>query len=206
MNLRVDLILPAEQRSGSRITLAGLGRVASVTVPLILLVLASSAAMRSRALHRDLDRVSAEWQQTEPRFKAALHLKEEILRRRAVLNEIEAWRKARVTWHQQLSAMQEIVPAEIQLTELKIDDMIQTVSNKPVRVFKLQLRGRTGGPESEQHVSRLRSALADDPRFNGAIAAADIPPGSFVQDPSPTAAKSDRLFQIVCKYREVELQ
>ena len=92
-----------------------------------------------------------------------------------------------------------MIPPSVQLTEMHVtQELLLTSNNIPSRVFELRLIGRTGAVRSEENVSELQSVLAGQPPFDVLIETAGIPPGSFRQDP---VSKSDRVFEIVCKYR-----
>jgi hypothetical protein len=200
MNLRVDLILPTEYRSGSRITLSGVTRILTIILPIIVVLLLSLVFTKFRTLRSDVQRQEAQWLKMEPQYKTALNLWQDTIRRNGVLSEIQGWHAARVEWHKQLKALQAAVPPQIQLTSLRVDDLIQVVSNKTVRVFKMQIKGRASGQNPEDRVAALRSELTRNPVFAPVVKSAEVPPGSFGQDPSPNAAKSDRVFEIVCEY------
>jgi hypothetical protein len=139
-----------------------------------------------------------EWKETEPKYKAALQLRADLAAKEAVMNEIRGWRKSRVAWGEQLGHLQEAVPDSIQLTELHVTHDTLLLTNTPARVFVMDVSGRTRAERSEANVSDLQEKLAKHPPFDKFIDSALIPPGSFRQDPS---IKSDRIFEIVCKYK-----
>lgn len=200
MNLRVDLILQSEQRSGSRITLAAVSRVAAIVVPSILAVVLILAFARYRALQSDLQESQATWHDLEPQYKAALVLQKELFQRKVILLEIEGWRTARVEWSSLLRGLQGAVPPSIQFTELRSESLIQTVSNQTARVFRLQIRGKTGGPNAQENVTRLRRQMVADAAVTSVVDSVEIPPGAFEQDPTPGASKYDRVFEVVCRF------
>jgi hypothetical protein len=159
-----------------------------------------SLLLKFRTARQELNAISEKWTRVEPRYKAALALRQTLTTNVAVLAEIEGWRGARIEWHQQLRALQSVVPSQVQLTELRVEDVLQTVSNKTLRVFRMQVRGKTGGSNAEENVSGLRALLSKHPAVGPAVEAVEIPPGSFEQDPSPSATRYDRVFTIVCRY------
>ena len=94
--------------------------------------------------------------------------------------------------------LQQVIPPSIQLTEMRVThDLLVMSNNVPARVFEMRLSGRTGALRSEANVSEFREALSGQPPFDKFMETVSIPPGSFRQDP---ATKSDRVFEISCKY------
>ena len=206
MNARVNLILPTEQRSGSVITVPMLARLVAIAIPTLILMGILVAVWRFKTAESDLRESESLWRTLEPQYITATGMREDLASRRAVMNEIQGWRQARVNWHQQLGALQTAIPADIQLTDVTMDDLVQIASNKALRIFRMRMKGRTGGADAEANVTSLREALATHGVFTQYIENVEIPPGGFGQDPSPLAARSDRLFEIVCRYRPREFE
>ena len=206
MNARVNLILATEQRSGNVITVPMLVRLVAIAIPTLILLGVIVVVWRFKAAENDLQESEGLWKTLEPQYRKAIEVREDLASRRAVMSEIQGWRQARISWHQQLGALQTAIPAEIQLTDLTMDDLVQIASNKTVRIFRMRMKGKTGGPDAEANVTSLREALATHGVFTQYIENVEIPPGGFGQDPSPLAARSDRLFEIVCRYRPREFE
>ncbi len=200
MNLRVDLILQSEQRSGSRVTMAAIGRVAAIVVPSILAVVMVLAFARYRALQSDLQESQAKWRELEPQYRSALALQKDLFKRKVILLEIDGWRSARVEWSRLLRSLQTAVPSSVQFTELRGESLIQSGSNRTARVFRLQIKGKTGGVNAQENVTRLRRQMLADPAVTSVVESVEIPPGAFEQDPSAGASKYDRVFEVVCRF------
>jgi hypothetical protein len=60
----------------------------------------------------------------------------------------------------------------------------------------MRITGKTEAPRSEVNVVQFLDAFKQ-PSFAGVIESAILPPGAFRQDP---VAKTDRIFEIICKY------
>ncbi len=206
MNLRVDLILESERRSGSRVSLALVGRVAAVAVPALAALWVVSMIVQYQRVQGELRHAERTWSRMQAEYDAAVALRTNLVERRALLSEIEGWRRARVDWHAQFEALRRGVPDQVQITDLRMDSLIQAASNRTVRQAKLQLSGKTGGPEADAHVAGLLSELQQNPVFTNVIRSAEVPRGSFSQDPAPTATKQDRVFLIVCDFGTREFE
>lgn len=191
-------MIDTERRSASPVPLPVVIRIGVGALVVLGLMLGVSLFSSYRALANNVRQAEEEWKRTEPKYKAALQLRSDLANKAATLKEIQSWRQTRIAWGDQLAQLQRIVPSMIQLTELHVThDLLVASNNVPARVFELRLSGRTGSLRSEANVSELREALSAQPPFDALIETVSIPPGSFRQDP---ASKSDRTFEMVCKY------
>ncbi|MFZ4779869.1 MAG: hypothetical protein ACOYM3_31300 [Terrimicrobiaceae bacterium] len=195
--MHVNLMLESERRSASPVSLQMTIRIILGTLAAVFLMVLISVFSTHRALKNSVRYNEDEWVRTEPKYKAALQLRDDLARKTATLKEIQSWRESRIAWGRQLEYLQEVVPSAIQLTELRVThDLLVMTNNVPARVFEMRLSGRTGALRSEADVSEFRQALSGQPPFDKFMEAVSIPPGAFRQDP---ATKSDRVFEITCK-------
>jgi Tfp pilus assembly protein PilN len=197
--MRVNLMLDTEMRSASPVSLTMIIRTAAGTLIVLFLLLVLSLFTSFRALQNNVTYTGQAWKQTEPKYLAAVQLRSSLTQKIATLREIQGWRNTRITWGGQFETLETVIPPMVQLTEVIItQDLLLMSNNIPARVFELRLAGRTGAVGSEASVSEIREALVSQPPFDEMIETASIPPGSFRQDP---VNRSDRAFEIVCKYR-----
>jgi hypothetical protein len=196
--MRVNLMLESELRSASPVSFTMFVRMVAGTGVVLFILLLASLFTSYRALQNNVRYAGESWAQTEPKYIAALQLRSNLTLRAVTLKEIQGWRKTRIAWGGQLESLQTVIPPLVQLTELRVtQDLLVTTNNIAARVFELRLVGRTGALRSEANVSELREALASQPPFDTILESANIPAGSFRQDP---VNKTDRVFEIVCKY------
>jgi len=206
MNLRVDLIQDSERRSASPVSIAFLIRIllfAAISA-LALAILIFGKQMRD--VSEQLYWVKEDIKKLQPPYDAQIALTTELNRQKTLLAEFQNWKAVRLPFADQLTALQEMVPPTIQLTELRIDRVVQTVDKKPARVFKLHIKGRAVSARADAEVDRLRQSIAKAPAIQPFLQEIVIPPGSFRQDPDPKAAKTDRLFEIVLKYKPLKFE
>ncbi len=197
--MRVNLMLDTEMRSASPVSLTMVVRTLAGTLIVLFLLLVISLFTSYRALQNNVTYAGLAWKQTEPKYLAAVQLRSNLTHKVATLREIQGWHNTRVTWGGQLEVLESVIPPMVQLTEVLVTQDLLLMSNDiPARVFGLRIAGRTGAAGSEAGVSELRDALVSQPPFDKMIETASIPSGSFRQDP---VNKSDRAFEIVCKYR-----
>jgi len=196
--MHINLILETEQRSASLIPLQAVIRIVLGGLGLLIGLALVSFYTSYRALERDTELTLEEWKHTEPKYKAALDLRTDLAVRNDLMKEISGWRDTRLSWAEQLAALRGAVPSLIQVSEISVShDLFVMSSNTPARVYELRLSGRVGAAHSETSVSEFTDALHRPP-FTVWLESAAIPPGRFRQDPQ---VKTDRIFEIVCKYK-----
>jgi hypothetical protein len=202
--MHINLIYETEQRSASPVSLKLALRVlAGAAIALGAIGLFSFIASY-QALKSSVRLAEADWAATEPKHKEALRVRGELSRQREVLALIQGWRAARVEWGRQLQDLQPLVPPLIQLTELKVtQNQVLQPKDVPARVFELRVTGRTPAERAEMNVSQLQDVLGKLPPFDALMESVSLPPGAFRQDP---LKKTDRLFEIACKYKPRALQ
>jgi hypothetical protein len=196
--MHINLILEAEQRSASLVQPQVLVRVLAGSGGVLLFLAMFSFFSSYRNLQHDVEATVDEWRRTEPKYKAALQLRIDLGLRRDLYKEITGWRDTRLGWGAQLEALRTAVPPMIQLTDLQVSHDLFVMSNDiPARVYELRLSGRTVAAGSEVNVGEFTETLRRAP-LDAWIESALIPPGRFRQD---SQVKTDRVFEIVCKYK-----
>jgi hypothetical protein len=209
MNLRVNLIDEHEIRDCSVITtrflvrlLAGLG----VAVILTVLGWAFVTAQRNAAA---LKEETWKWGRIAAEFKRAQALAARRQAIECVAADLDGWRNARHSWRDQLTALAAVMPESLQLTDLRMTSEIGVppaaesgagAAKPPELSASLRLVGKTSSPTAEADVARLRDVFSAPP-FTNTVSSAVIPQGAFRLDPSPNAAPTGRLFEVLCTYR-----
>jgi hypothetical protein len=196
MNLRVNLLAAEERRNASMIqgkTLiqSSVMFVAGLAALWIALTVLSFSSQRSR-LKADKWR----WQRMDADYNTAVQTRADLNAVKNRLGELSAYQRTRVDWHRELRAIGAHVPADIQLTELRVSQSVATDTKVPSRTYALRLLGRTGGPTAEPTVRAFFTDLGAHPDFTNLLASATV--GSFRSDTSAGATESDRVFEINC--------
>jgi len=200
MNLRVDLILPTEQRSASVINVKSLVRIAIIVVPLIVVLAIALGVVNMMQSRGDLDRLKTQWKETEPQKQAAAKLRTQLADNLALEKKVSGWAGSRTMWDQQLRGIQRELPPEarIQLTRLNLGSPISVAAGKvPVRTGLLVLQGAAYGENSEANVQTFRQALVKSPALAALVEKVEVT--RF--DANPKAGKFDRVFQIDITYK-----
>jgi len=205
MNLRVDLILESEQRSGSLVSLKALGRIAAFLLPALLILAVFSAFRNMKEVTDELAELEAQWAEVKPKQIEVLNLNEEFLANRRTRKELEGWRHSRVDWHEQVVGLMREVPGTIQLTRMRINQALQLIDEQvPARVFSLSLEGTAVGEEAEENVQILKRQLQRATPFEGVIEQVEVT--RFAKDTAKSAHKDDRTFRVECKFAPREFE
>ena len=195
--MHVNLILDEEKRSSSPVSLGLVVRLSFITILVLGTVWLFSFYSAYHALQGEVSYLDEEWARTESKYKTATRLRNDLGDKEATLGEILGWRAARIEWGKQLEAVQVVVPAVIQLSDLRVSQsVVAQAGGTFAKVYELRLSGQTPAERSELNVVQLLEGLKGPP-FDRVIESAVLPTGSFRQDPTD---KSARAFNIVCKY------
>lgn len=195
MNLRVDLILPGEQRSASALGLKPVLRVASIILPAAVVLAGLGLSVNVIRLQSEVALLEGRWEQARPRQAKAGAMRKSMTAHRDTLAEITSWRNSRVNWHRQLDALQKLVPPEIQLRSLKVNQSLQMIDKKiPSRTYSFTCSGKATGESAQQHVQGLRSDLLSGEEFSPAMAQVTV--SRYAADNTRNADRNDRIFEI----------
>ncbi|MDA0577216.1 MAG: hypothetical protein O3B24_03860 [Verrucomicrobia bacterium] len=198
MNLRVDLILETERRSGSVVSSKGVVRIISVIVPLLLVGYLGAQFLWANQLRQDLEGLQQSLESAKPQQERAKALIAEFKSHKDIGQELKGWELTRVNWSDQLQGLMQIVPPNVQLSDLRVSQSIQLSKiEHPARLFALTLKGKAVGDDAERSVKRLENALQIEPVFTGLVQRVSIP--VYGADTSPDAKRGDRVFAIACE-------
>jgi hypothetical protein len=198
MNLRVDLILQTEQRSASVLNLKALTRIAIITVPAILVVMLLMVVLQVMSLKSDVNRLTAEWDSKKPEKEKAEALSAEMAKARGVMAEFTGWQNSRVCWHEQLAGLMGVIPDNMVLDMLRVDQRVDTADGSPSRASKIILSGKSYGDQSEQNVILLRRDLTEIEKFSNLIHTVEV---RLAPDDTKGADKNDRNFNVDVTYK-----
>ena len=199
MNLRVDLILPTEQRSGNPVSVKSLGRMASIIVPLIIVVIVAKIVWTGIQEERDFRTLKQDLELTKPVHAHAVELMETFKVNREVKNELTYWASSRLSWNEQVLGLMQIVPTNVQLMSFRASEKLNLIDDKmPGRQITVSIRGRAVNGDAEESVKFLVEQLENTPPFGYGVISNVVMDGRA--DVSPGAAPTDRTFDIKCTY------
>jgi Tfp pilus assembly protein PilN len=195
MNLQVDLMFDSERRSASVLNLKALGRIAAITVPVLLLITVATTVVRHMLLKNELAMLEEQWDGVAPKQKQATQMQVQYIATQDMRNEMSGWSEARQDWRSFLSEMQGLIPHSIRLETLNISQDMPLLEGKTAaRAFRMFVRGRATGRTSESDIPALRRSL----EAMEAVTSADVT--RFGADMSGGSDRFDRVFQIDCVF------
>jgi hypothetical protein len=202
MNLRVDLILDTEKRSGSAVSLKSAIRIAIIFVPICIVVFVLVTLLDTTRLTKKACVLEGSWADAQIKQSEAAVLAATFTRNRNILAELEGWRAAHAEWNEHLIAILKIIPDSIQLNNLNVKHKIAVIGPKnryQGREFILSLTGKAYGPTASADVDTLKRKLGIVEPLCDQLKEIRVP--IFRQDDDADAAKSDRIFMIECHYK-----
>lgn len=181
MSTRVNLLRREEMRREGVVSPGFLLRVA-VGTGLALLALFGVLSLLQYRNARERIRVAREiWAAREPELRRVQKMKADLAAKRGLDQELRGWVSARVDWAKPLRALQENVPAVVQLRKLDIrgDAELRTEKTTPAkgsgerrsptgipgRRYFLAIEGRAFGDKAEDAVLEFEAALRRSPEF-----------------------------------------
>ncbi len=168
MSLRVNLIRAQEQRSGSSLNVKSVARIASVVVPVSVVLLIAQQALSSFMLSSQLSILESQWSAVEPKQKQAIKQTARLNFNKQTLAELDGWAAASPDWNQIVAAIMQAVPDTIQLTALRATLADNPAAppppaGAPVRDYQVSLDGVTRVPQSIQAVQSLEANISNHP-------------------------------------------
>ena len=130
MNLRVDLILEDEQRSGSLLNAKSIIRLATIIVPLVIVGLLAWQVLIVAGLKYELNGLIMDWEIKKPQSEKAKMLTEEFTTHASILSELEGWRRSRIAWSDQVGQLMLIAPENVQLQDLNMNQALALFEEK----------------------------------------------------------------------------
>lgn len=202
MNLHVNLLLDTERRSSSRISRKFLIKTSAAFAAFLFLSLIAVALIGAHSARQTLLFAGQEEKQLEPVFRTVGELRQELTDLQDMTNAIAVWAQTRLDWPLLLFGVQSVVPANIQLTRLIMNENIMTVDNMPTRVVTLYLQGKAAGERSETDVQELEKSLKEKPPFNEVMELAQVRQFEAAKNENQ---QNMRVFDIECRFKTRKL-
>ncbi len=201
MSLRVNLIIPEEQRSGSHFNLRALIRVGKIIVPALIIFLIGIQALKTTVTSNQLRMYKLRWELAEPKQKQSHKLLELLHYNTRTSKELEAWKNSRIEWHKQLSAIIKSVPATIQATTIFMSSENDSMPSPPTRKFILTINGKNSGEGAMDYIEIFEKCLENHSSITGIVESIEVT--NYEADTSDNATEFDRIFQIECIYKSL---
>ena len=212
MNLRVDLILPDEQRSTSPVSLAFIVRMAAVLGIVIVVGGIALFVFNVMAQGKRLRDQKERWVQLDERLKKELAREKKLVRNVEIHAQLKGWRNARMHWKELLDGFKDAVPADIQMERMTVTSSMGAAGIIPTKTYDLVLKARVYGvadgraygcKDTKGEVERFARSIPQDSVLKKYVKSATVVPGTFRKGLWPGAAENDRSF---CKLKLLRYQ
>lgn len=207
-SLHLNLLKEDEQRSPNPIRMRVLLPLLAAGVAVSCVIWWALLALRANAQIAHRDSVKAGIQEVTAAHAQVLALRATEKETSAIIRQLRFYEHARIRFGDALCKIPDHVPANIQLTEMRVPppppalvDPKQPAlgpTNSLERVT-LRLVGRTSGENASAAVDTLLAALRT-PGFTNLVQTAEIPKGAFRQDTGSRnmTSRDTLLFEITC--------
>lgn len=198
MNLHVNLILESEIRSSSRVSRKFIVIVVASTVAAILLVSAAFVLFLAHSAEKSLLFAEQERKQLAPVFAAVNDLKKELAVFQDLTNAISTWGQSRLEYPALFTGLQKIVPDNIQLTRMTLNDAFATDAGAPTRTVSIYLQGKAIGENAEDDVAKMEKSLVGNPPFDAVMESAKV---KHFEAAKNLQQADLRIFDIECRFK-----
>lgn len=196
MNLRVDLIYPAEQRSASPISLKAVGRILLILALVAIGFAVGKNLLAIAGLKSRLAEQDRLWTDIAPEKARAATLIKEAGQNLEFLGELKGWKKSRLAWGDQLRALAKVVPEQIQIKSLRVQHEFTVIKDKKVgRRYSLAMSGRSDSEGAEMYVDAFRSEIESSEDI-GPTKDTEVP--TFGENPEN---RQERVFSVKSSYK-----
>ena len=203
MSLRVNLIIPSEQRSASRINIRSVSRLANIVIPSIIIFMAGIQILKYSVTISELHMLESKWTLAEPKQNRSRELLAHLHYNMQTSAELEKWKDSRINWNQQLQAILESAPKTIQATSLFISSKLEnpSIPSPPIRSYILIIDGKNSGKKAMDHIEIFKQNLEKHCSKIDIIESIEV--SNYEADTSDNATQFDRIFQIECIYKSL---
>ncbi len=178
MSLSVNLILPHEQRTGSKVNAKTMLKIFIASVPLVVVVLVLQQAVSFYVLQTNLRIQESRWESAEPRQAFARRQLSRMNANTQIKAEMEGWQKSTAFWDSVLLALIESVPENIQIITLRLQagaaPNMPDGGSPPIRRPTLLIEGRVSEPDAMPNILQLKNALREHAHTQDAIEVAEV--------------------------------
>lgn len=166
--VRVNLLRPEEIRQQTSLSRESVIRVCTMVGSAIVIATVLMASFECFRLRRGLSSARETWSTLGDDYERIKAMHDRHLNNQKYVLELEGWSRSRLEWQAPLTALQDLVPTNIQLTRFSVQGEIQTSEAEPAtdeapgtpsRTFRIRVEGKAQGSLSDQDVIRFVDRL-----------------------------------------------
>lgn len=203
MNYHVDLLHDSERRSASPFSMGLILRVGAMLFGSGLVLFTMFLFLSCRDLRSSISLAESRWEHFRPEYEALLRLSGNVNEARASMRQLRACSRTRMEWGRELEFLQRGVPANVQLTLLRVNQFVGTRTGAgTIRSYELRMAGKIVGENAKEDVDALIAYLSS-PACRGRIESVTVPTGGFRRESvrTPGSVHTVWYFDLVCRYR-----
>ena len=167
MNLPVNLLEDAEVRNTSRVSRKFLIQLAVGMVVVVAVGWVGLLLWKQSSLGRQVRHLQAEYDEMKPRQERVNELLDNLRWHEDVMDELTGWQAATVAWHEELDALAQVVPTNMQFVSMEVTGSLQlrpSEQDQPTkfwRQYKIDLIGIAQGEDPDNTVLSFIKALPE---------------------------------------------
>ena len=178
MSLAINLILPHEQRSASKVNFKTTVKIFAVALPLLLVVILLQQGVRYYVLQTNLRIQESRWEAAQPRQLHATRQQRRLNQNTQIKSEIDEWRESAPQWDSVMLAIMESTPANIQVVTLRMQAVAApnqpTGGSPPRRRPTLLIEGRVSEPNAMPDILSMKENIEAHPLMQQATSSAEV--------------------------------
>jgi len=120
MSIRVDLMKEGEFRHQGAVSGAFIVRITLASLLGFGVLFGFISFMRMRTAQNDLVAAENIWEMRKPYYEKIQAMKKDLATEKKLSKELDGWKRSRIAWHEQLFALQKLIPSSMQLQQLSI--------------------------------------------------------------------------------------
>jgi len=217
MSIRVDLMKEGEFRRQGAVSGAFIVRITLASLFGFGVLFGFLAFVRMRIAQNDLEAAENIWEMRKPYYEKIQAMKKDLATEKSLSKELDGWKRSRIAWHEQLFALQKLIPSAMQLRRVSIRGDLgfekpparaavkvkseggkkkkpKVAPNIPFREYSIRLEGRTSGKKAEDVVVQFVRVLDRSTSYHALLNSIKLL--SLNRDTTGDAGQNDQRFVI----------
>ena len=206
MIYHVDLLLDDERRSASPVNTGMVMRLSAFVAVAVLILYVMMLVVESQKVANQVALAKGRWEDLQPKQKEFLNNRAALNELQASFRQIDACRRSRLDLGTELALLQRGVPADVQLTALRLNQFVGTQKEgvNAARSYEMHISGKIFGDDPKARVDELMQYLSA-PANTGRVESVMVPKNGFRKETIRVSAsgetRTDWFFELVCRYR-----
>ncbi len=159
MRLNINLLFESERRDPKLMVLRTFMVTTALVIVAAIVLYGLQVFVAMKEAQNRLQRAEQQWSSLSKDSKRALNLRAQCDTLEAVTADLAAFSNAQIKASHRLIAMAHVVPPEVQLVELRLENRRRYNEQIPAREFAFRFTGRTAADDGEARVQMLLQGI-----------------------------------------------